>query len=263
MGAYATAAMDRFTSFDGVGIAYAVAGDGPDALLLHGFAADHRVNWVAPGVVDALVAAGRRVIALDARGHGESDKPHDPVAYENDAMKRDAIGLLDHLGVVQVDVIGYSMGALVSTRIVPDEPRTRSCVLGGIGGRVRGRRGFSDEQRARIADALTTDDPSLITDPSARAFRAFADQTGADRLALAAIQRAAAPEARTRLDEFRVPTLVLVGDDDTIAGPAEGLAERIAGAVAKTIKGTHLGAVVDPEFARSIVDFVTGVVVAT
>ena len=255
--------MERFTSFDGVGIAYAVAGDGPDALLLHGFAADHRVNWVAPGVVDALVAAGRRVIALDARGHGQSDKPHDPAAYENDAMKRDAIGLLDHLGVEQVDVIGYSMGALVSTRLVPDEPRARSCVLGGIGGRVKGRRGFSAEQRARIAGALTTDDPSSITDPSARAFRAFADQTGADRLALAAIQSAATPEARTRLDEFSVPTLVLVGDDDTIAGPAQGLADRIPRAAAKTIKGTHLGAVLDPEFARSIVDFVTGAAVAS
>jgi pimeloyl-ACP methyl ester carboxylesterase len=262
MVAYATAAMERFTSFDGVGIAYTTAGDGPDALLLHGFAADHRVNWVSPGVVDALVAAGRRVIALDARGHGQSDKPHNPAAYENDAMARDARGLLDHLGVQAVDVIGYSMGALVSTRLVPDEPGTRSCVLGGIGGRVKGRRGFSDERRARIADALTTEDPSTITDPSARAFRAFADQTGADRLALAAIQRAATPEARTRLDAFTVPTMVIVGDDDAIAGSAEGLAERIPGAVAKTIKGTHLGAVMDPAFATSIVDFVTGVAVA-
>src|SRR6478735_2330481 len=207
--------MERFISFDGVGIAYTVAGDGPDALLLHGFAADHRVNWVAPGVVDALVAAGRRVIALDARGHGQSDKPHDPAAYENDAMARDARGLLDHLGVEAVDVIGYSMGALVSTRLVPDEPRTRSCVLGGIGGRVKGRRGFSDEQRARIADALTTEDPSTITDPSARAFRAFADQTGADRLALAAIQRAATPDAKTRLADIAVPTMVIAGDGDT------------------------------------------------
>ena len=178
-------------------------------------------------------------------------------------MARDASGLLDHLGVEDVDVIGYSMGALVSMRLVPDEPRARSCVLGGIGSRVKGRRGFSDEQRARIADALTTEEPSSITEPSARAFRAFADQTGADRIALAAIQRAATPEARTRLDALTVPTLVLVGDDDALAGSAQGLADRIPGAVAKTIKGTHLGAVLDPEFARSIVDFVTGVAVAT
>ena len=166
------------------------AGEGPDVLLLHGFAADHHVNWVAPGVVDALVAAGRRVIALDARGHGESDKPHDPAAYENDAMARDAPGLLDHLGVEHVDVVGYSMGALVSTRLVPDEPRARSCVLGGIGGKSRGRsRVLRHGRRDLIADALEADDAaSSITDASARAFRSFAEQTGADRLALAAIQ---------------------------------------------------------------------------
>lgn len=255
--------MDRFTSFDGVGIAYMTAGEGPDALLLHGFAADHRVNWLTPGVVDALVAAGRRVIALDARGHGQSDKPHDPAAYENDAMARDARGLLDHLGVTHVDIVGYSMGALVTTRIVPDEPRTRSCVLGGIGGRVKGGRGFTDEQRAQIAAALEAEDPKAIDRPAWRAFRAFADSTGADRRALAAIQQAATPAARTRLEEFRVPTLVIVGDDDVLAGPAQGLADRIPGAIAKTITGTHLGAVADPEFTRSIVDFVTGVAVAS
>jgi len=249
--------MDRFTSFDGVGIAYLTAGEGPDVVLLHGFAADHRVNWVSCGVVDALVAAGRRVIAPDARGHGESDKPHDPGAYENDAMVRDARGLLDHLGVRHVDVIGYSMGALVSTRLVPDEPRTRSCVLGGIGRRPSRGNPLTPERRALIADALEAEDRTAVADAAARAFRAFAERTGADRLALAAFQRARTPIPRSRLDDFRVPTLVIAGDDDTLAGSPQLLAERIPGAIAKTIKGTHLGAVTDPEFARSIVDFVT------
>jgi pimeloyl-ACP methyl ester carboxylesterase len=251
--------LERFASFDGVGIAYTTAGEGPDALLLHGFAADHHVNWVAPGVVDALVAAGRRVIAFDARGHGQSDKPHDPAAYANDAMTRDAVALLDHLGVTAVDVIGYSMGALVSTRLVPDEPRTRSCVLGGIGGRGRGSRGFSAAQRASLAAALETDDVGSITDVSARAFRRFADHTGADRLALAAIQRAETPSAPTRLEDFSVPTLVIVGDGDTLAGSPQVLADRIPGAVARVVKGSHLGAVADPAFASAIVEFVTSV----
>ena len=251
--------MDRFASFDGTGIAYMTAGAGPDALLLHGFAADHEVNWVAPGVVGALVEAGRRVIALDARGHGQSDKPHDAAAYEDDAMARDATTLLDHLGVERVDVIGYSMGSLVATRLVPDETRARSCVLGGIGGRTRGSRGFSSERRAMLALALETDDPSTITDASARAFRAFADQTGADRLALAAIQRAQTPIAKTRLDAINVPTMVIVGDRDDLAGSAQGLADRIPGAIARVVKGTHLGAVLDPAFATEIVGFVTGV----
>jgi pimeloyl-ACP methyl ester carboxylesterase len=251
--------MQRFSSFDGTGIAYISAGDGPDVLLMHGFAADHHVNWVTPGVVDALVSAGRRVIALDARGHGRSDKPHDPAAYENDAMARDARALLDHLNVERVDIVGYSMGALVATRLVPDEPRARSCVLGGIGGRARGSRGLSDEQRSSIAAALETDDVAGIADASARAFRSFADSTGADRLALAAIQRAATPIAKTRLDEINVPTLVIVGDRDNLAGPPQGLADRIPGATARVVKGTHLGAVADPAFPAAIVDFLTAV----
>jgi pimeloyl-ACP methyl ester carboxylesterase len=199
------------------------------------------------------------VIALDARGHGQSDKPHDPAAYENDAMARDARALLDHLGVERVDIVGYSMGALVSTRLVPDEARARSCVLGGIGGRVRGSRGFSDERRALLAAALETDDVGGITDASAGAFRAFADSTGADRLALAAIQRATTPVAKTRLDEINVPTMVIVGDRDDLAGPPQGLADRIPGAIARVVKGTHLGAVADPAFPAAIVEFVTSV----
>ena len=109
--------MERFTSFDGVGLAYTVVGSGPDVLLLHGFAADAHGNWIGPGIRDAIVATGRRVVAYDARGHGASDKPHDVAAYENDAMRRDAQALLDFLHIERVDVVGYSMGAIVSSRL--------------------------------------------------------------------------------------------------------------------------------------------------
>ena len=253
--------MDRFASFAGVGIAYAISGRGPDVLLLHGFGADHQINWVGPGVVDALVAAGRRVIAYDARGHGQSDKPHDPRAYEGDAMKRDAVALLDHLGVEHVDVVGYSMGALVSTRLVPEEPRTRSCVLGGIGGRSRSGRALSPRARAAIADAMAVANPTLVR-PAARAFRSFADRTGADRVALAAVVRSDTLGVRQRLDAINVPTMVIAGDRDVLAGSPQELAGQIPGAIARVVKGTHLGAVADPAFATLITEFVTGVPVA-
>src|SRR5215472_4708217 len=132
--------MQHFTSFDGVRIAYLAESDGPYVLLLHGFAADHDANWVAPGVVDALVSAGHRVLAPDARGHGASDKPYDPEAYADDAMVRDARALLDHVGVDTCAVAGYSMGAMTSSQLVPVEPRARALVLGGIGARTRGER---------------------------------------------------------------------------------------------------------------------------
>jgi pimeloyl-ACP methyl ester carboxylesterase len=212
---------------------------------------------VVTGVVAALVGAGRRVIAYDSRGHGASDKPHDPAAYADDAMAKDARALLDQLAIERVDIVGYSMGSIVSTRLVPDEPRTRSLVLGGIGKRIRGRRGLSDEQRIAIAEALETDEPARITNASARAFRVFADRTGADRLALAAIQRAPTPDAPTRLADIAVPTMVIVGDADTLAGSPQALADRIPGAVARVVHGDHLGAVGDPAFRAAIAEFVS------
>jgi pimeloyl-ACP methyl ester carboxylesterase len=111
--------MDTFASFDDLDLAYLDEGKGAPVVLLHGFAADHFSNWVATGVVDALVGAGRRVLAPDARGHGASAKPHDPSAYANDAMLRDVQSLMDHAALDHVDVVGYSMGAIVAGR-----PRT-------------------------------------------------------------------------------------------------------------------------------------------
>src|SRR5256885_12635320 len=172
-------------SFDGARIAYAVQGTGRAVLRLHGFAADHMLNWARPGVIDALTAAGRRVIATDAGGHGASDKPHDPDRYAGDAMARDAQVVLDHLGVEEVDVVGYSMGAMVAARLVPVEPRTRALVLGGVGATVAPPRTGGRAPEA-IAAALLADDPSSIENASGKAFRQFADATGADRQAPAA-----------------------------------------------------------------------------
>ncbi len=91
--------MPRFESFDQVALSYEIDGDASPVLLLHGFASDSFINWVRPGVVDALVRNGYRAIALDQRGHGLSDKPHDPEAYADGTMVRDAQALLDHLSI--------------------------------------------------------------------------------------------------------------------------------------------------------------------
>src|SRR5436305_6967436 len=214
--------MERYTSFDGIGIAYAVSGDGPTALLLHGFAADADRNWVHPGVVDALVGSGRRVVAYDARGHGQSDKPHDTEAYAGDAMVRDAMGLLDHLGIDVVDIVGYSMGSMISSRVASADGRVRSVVLGGIG--AGGANRLSPEGRAAIADALTAEDPATIEAAAPRAFRAFADSTGADRQALAAIQRAPRNGPAVSVEGIKAPLLVITGDRDALVGSPDDLA---------------------------------------
>lgn len=248
--------MDRFASFDGLEIAFTVLGAGPDTLLMHGFASDAARNWVAPGIAGALVAAGRRVIMYDARGHGASGKPHDSASYENEAMVRDAAAVVDHLSLMAVDVVGYSMGAIVATRFVPTAPRVRSLVLGGIGARlVIGR----PVNRAAIATALSASPGTVIRDRAARAFRRFAERSGNDLDALSAIQRVPHHGMPGPLDEIRVPTLVLAGRADELAGSPSGLAAHIPNAIARSVPGDHLTAVAEPEFVAAVIEFLATV----
>jgi pimeloyl-ACP methyl ester carboxylesterase len=247
--------MPTFASFDGTRLHYEDQGDGASVVLLHGFAADAGANWVAPGVVAALLAAGRRVISPDARGHGQSDRPHHPSAYEDDAMVRDVQALFDHLGLERADVVGYSMGSFVTSALVGHEPRIRSIVLGGVGiGIARGAASIPG-----LADALETEDPSTITDPTAKAFRRFAERTGADRLALAALQRAERRHGPPDLGAIGVPTLVLTGDGDTLVGSPHELGDAVPGAKVQIVAGDHLAAVLDPAFPAAIVDFLADV----
>jgi pimeloyl-ACP methyl ester carboxylesterase len=248
--------LDTFASFDGLEIAYTTFGRGPDVLLLHGFASDHVGNWVRPGIVAALVESGRRVIAYDARGHGASGKPHEVDAYEHNAMVRDAQALLDRLAITAVDVVGYSMGAIVSSRLVPHEPRARSLVLGGVGGRLA--RGRSPEVRARTAAVLEARAANPRARPVDRAFRRFAERSGNDLAALAAVQRAAAAGTPGDLGAIRVPTLVVAGAEDRLAGRPQELAALIPGAQAAVIAGNHLSAVAAP-LAAAIVGFLARV----
>ena len=242
----------HFASFDDLELSYYVAGDGPPVLLLHGFGSDSDGNWFRPGVARALLTDGRQVVALDARGHGQSSKPHDPAAYGGGAMVRDAAALVDHLGLETVDVCGYSMGGLTARAFVGSDPRPRSVVLGGIGERVTG--SAWRERAPAVAAALLVDDPATITEPVPRAFRKFVDYSGGDRRALAAFQQARG-QGNLRVGPITVPALVLAGDRDELAGSPEGLAAAIGGARVQRVPGDHLTAVLDPAFAQAIVDF--------
>jgi len=248
--------MAEFNSFDGTKIAYERDGDGFAVLLVHGFATDGYINWIRPGVVDALVGAGRSVITMDLRGHGASDKPHDPAAYAGDAMVRDVRGLIDHLGLDRLDVAGYSMGAWTALRLIGDEPRVRRAVLGGIGGAMLGR---EPQRSGGIADAMLTDDKRSIDNPIAKSFRDFADLTGADKQALAAIQRSErfGPPDASELSSIAIPVLVLCGDNDPLAGDPQTLADRLGNARAVVVGGSHLNVVNNTAFHHAMLEFLT------
>lgn len=250
--------MDRFQS-DGVEIAFidepAVgAVSGPPVLLIHGFASNVATNWIDTKWVARLTGAGRRVVALDNRGHGKSQKLHDPEAYPARTMAGDAVRLLDHLGIAQADVMGYSMGARISCYLALDYPdRVRRLVFAGLG--IHMITGMSNSDA--IADALLAPSADDVPQPGARAFRIFAEQTRSDLLALAAcIRSSRAPITAQMVAGLTCPVLVAVGSLDDVGGPPEPLAALIPGAEAFVIPDRdHMKSVGDRALKDKVVAF--------
>ncbi|HEY5607336.1 MAG TPA: alpha/beta hydrolase [Alphaproteobacteria bacterium] len=239
---------------DNVEIAYLDEGRGEPVVLVHGFASTKEVNWVDPGWIATLTGAGRRAIALDNRGHGASSKLYEPAAYHSSLMAGDVRALIDHFGLGRADVMGYSMGARIAAFLALEHPeRVRSIVLGGLGIRLVDGVGLPES----IAEALEAPSLEQVSDPQGRLFRAFAEQTGSDRRALAACIRGSRQTlTRAQAAAIQVPTLVAVGGNDTIAGSAEALAALIPHARALVIPDRdHMLAVGDKVFKAGVLEF--------
>jgi pimeloyl-ACP methyl ester carboxylesterase len=242
-------------SHDGVEIAFFDEGAGEPIVLVHGFASNKEVNWVAPGWVSTLSRAGRRVVALDNRGHGASTKLYDPAAYHSAIMADDVRALLDHLDLPRADVMGYSMGARNAAFLTLANPgRVRSAVLGGVGIRLVGGVGLEPDT---IAQALEAPSLAEVSDPTGHVFRAFAEQTKSDLRALAACMRGSRqPLNRDALAGIAVPVLVAAGTKDVIAGSCEELAALMPGAQALAIPDRdHMLAVGDRVFKAGVLQF--------
>ena len=239
---------------DGLDIAFVDEGEGEAILLVHGFGSNLETNWRGPGWIDLLVHAGWRVIALDNRGHGASSKLYDIDAYDTARMADDAAALLDHLGIRSAVVMGYSMGARISATLSLARPElVRALILGGLGIHLVEGAGLPTS----IAEAMEAPDLADVTEPIARTFRAFADQTRADRRALAACIRG----SRQTLSVAEVarivqPTLIAVGTRDRIAGSAAELAALMPDARVLDIVGRdHNPAVGDKQFKQGVLAF--------
>jgi len=236
-----------------VEIAYLDEGEGDPIILVHGFASTKNVNWVYPTWVSELKKNGRRVVALDNRGHGDSAKLYDAREYEIATMAGDVSALMDHLDIEHADIMGYSLGARMTAVLALRQPqRLRSAILGGIG--IEG--GGPGENVAEALEASSLDD---VTDPVGRTFRAFADQTRSDRLALAACLRGSRRlMTKDEAAGITVPVLIAVGTSDEIAGSAQALGKIIPGARVLDIPNRdHMRAVGDKVYKTGVLEFLS------
>lgn len=223
--------------------------DGRPIVLVHGFASHYRLNWVGTRWQDTLTNAGFRVIGLDCRGHGDSDKPHDPSAYVVPVMAQDVRRLLDHLDLPAADYLGFSMGARIGMQCVVDFPeRIPKAVLGGAGL-------VSNAGSASIARAFRTGKPD---NAMAKSFYDFAKARPQNDLeALAACIEAMSPPIDTaRLRQITTPILIVVGANDEIVSGADELVEMVPSSRLVIVPGRdHLGTVSAREFKEAALEF--------
>jgi len=227
-------------------------------VLVHGFGSSRMQNWKSTGWYGGLTEAGFSLVAMDCRGHGDSDKPHEEEAYGHDRMADDVVSVMEAAGLTSALICGYSMGGFIGLRLLAAHPdRIIKLAIAGVGENYLKDAITAPEARAALADALLTEDKDSITDARGRMFRAFADQPGKDRFALAACMRAMSPRlAPATLAALARPVLVVAGALDDTAGHPAPLAQTFAHGQATVIPNRdHMSAVGDRHTRQAVIDF--------
>jgi len=260
-------AEDKYFDSNGVKIRYTVEGKGDPVLLIHGFTANIEIQWSLLGITKAL-AKNYQVIAFDNRGHGKSGKPHDVKKYGTE-MVEDAVRLLDHLKIDKAHVVGYSMGAMLTSKLLVTHPdRLLTATLGGAGAL---RKGVKVPLFEALADSLEQGkgvEPLIValTPPNApklsaeriRFMNSFVSLTN-DTKALAAVVRSwkylAVSDERLKMN--RVPVLAIVGSQDPLRKNLDELQGRLCGLEKiVVIRGAdHISAPAEPEFVSGLEKF--------
>lgn len=235
-----------YTSFDGTKIHYEVKGKGVPVVLVHGFV-NTMENWKKTVLYDDLLKAGYKVILMDLRGNGLSDKPLHKESYLNDAEANDIIGLLKMLNADHYYVVGYSRGAIIASRLLVLDKRVSKAVLGGMGS------AFTDPQwprRLMFYRALSGE-----PNPELDGFMKYIKERGLDPQVLAGQQYGQPSTSKGEFAKTSKPVLVICGDKDEDNGSSEALYQIIPGASYARPPGDHNNAAKTAEFARAVVSF--------
>lgn len=229
-------------------------------ILIHGFASNRNEGWKRTGWYQAMERRRVRCVALDQRGHGESEKLYDSAAYGREKMAADVLALMDHLDLGYADLFGFSMGTRTALQAAIDAPdRIGNLILGGVGGKMlEGRQATSSGMT--MAEAMLAPDAESITEPMMQSFRYFADEQGEDLKALAACSQASnGPLDRDAMGRLPMPVLVIAGAHDELAGAPDELAYAFANGRGVTIPGCdHFSVIPHGMMKASVFDFLDG-----
>jgi pimeloyl-ACP methyl ester carboxylesterase len=248
-------AQDQFFDSNGVRIRYVEQGSGPPVVLLHGFSGNLDGSWVETGVLPNL-ATDYRVIALDYRGHGQSDKPHDPKSY-GIQLSQDVVRLLDHLNIPRAHIVGHSMGAGITAQLLTTNPdRFLTATLSGSAGRqtwttqdaaAAEAEAVEFEQGIPFRSLILRTAPTNQPKPTEEQIQAESQRRLGrnDRFAMAAIVRSRGEQtvSAAEMATVRVPTLGIIGSADANLDAMQQFASVLPTLKVVVIEGaTHSGA---------------------
>ena len=239
---------EDFLSFDGTRIAWHSLGNGRPIILLHGLFSNGDMNWRKFGAAAEIAAAGYQVIMPDFRAHGESAGPHDAAAYPADVLALDIEALVRHLGLIDFDLGGYSLGARTTVRLLARGMAPRRVVLGGMG--LAGLTGGT-ERAAWFLTVIANPD-SFAPGTAEAAAAAFMKQNHIDGEAVAHVLRSQQTTPLAVLRTLETPALIVCGVQDQDNGSAPDLALTLPNAACLEIPGNHMSAVTKPDFGAAI-----------
>jgi pimeloyl-ACP methyl ester carboxylesterase len=242
-----------FDSFDGTRLAWREIGEGRPVVLIHGYFSNAEVNWLKYRHAAKVAAAGFRVIMPDLRGHGDSARPHDADAYPPDVLMRDGLALIDHLGLTDYDLGGYSLGGRTTVRMLANGASPRRVVVAGMGLRGlvdTGGRGAYFRRVLTSLGSFERGSPEWLTE-------AFLKTTNGDPQALLRILDTFVDTPEAEVRAISQPTLIVSGADDHDNGSAAELAEALPKGRLVTIPGNHMSAVTKPELGEAIAAFLS------